>query len=207
MFENLTEEQKKILSQEGDLIVIAGPGTGKTYTLINKIKYLLENNPPEKILVLTFSLKTSQELKARLKKENLSFIKIDTFHGLAYDLWRDYFNKEPPLISEKEKTMILKKLFPKIKNPLRNEKYKEMYFKYLRSKNLLDFELLLYEVSKINLPDFKNYYIIIDEFQDLSPDILEFLKPFQKANFLLFGDPNQSIYGFRGVNLEKIYTF
>jgi superfamily I DNA/RNA helicase len=207
MFENLTEEQKKILSQEGDLIVIAGPGTGKTYTLINKIKYLLENNPPEKILVLTFSLKTSQELKARLKKENLSFIKIDTFHGLAYDLWRDYFNKEPPLISEKEKTMILKKLFPKIKNPLRNEKYKEMYFKYLRSKNLLDFELLLYEVSKINLPDFENYYIIIDEFQDLSPDILEFLKPFQKANFLLFGDPNQSIYGFRGVNLEKIYTF
>jgi superfamily I DNA/RNA helicase len=208
MIENLTEEQKKIIFQEGDLIVIAGPGTGKTYTLVNKIKYLLENNnAPEKILVLTFSLKTSQELKARLNREKLNFIKVDTFHGLAYDLWRDYFDREPSLISEKEKTKIFKNLFPKIKNPLKDEKNKEVYFKYLKSRNLLDFELLLHEVSKINLPEFKGYYIIIDEFQDLSPDILEFLKSFQKANFLLFGDPNQSIYSFKGVNLEKIYDF
>uniref|UniRef100_A0A7V4JPG5 ATP-dependent helicase n=1 Tax=Thermodesulfobacterium geofontis TaxID=1295609 RepID=A0A7V4JPG5_9BACT len=208
MFENLTEEQKKIIFQEGDLIVIAGPGTGKTYTLVNKIKYLLENNnAPEKILVLTFSLKTSQELKTRLNKEKLNFIKVDTFHGLAYDLWRDYFDREPSLIPEREKIKILKNLFPKIKNPLKDEKNKEIYFKYLKSRNLLDFELLLHEVSKIPLPEFKGYYIIIDEFQDLSPDILKFLKSFQKANFLLFGDPNQSIYSFKGVNLEKIYDF
>jgi len=208
MFENLTEEQKKIIFEEGDLIVIAGPGTGKTYTLVNKIKYLLENNnTPEKILVLTFSLKTSQELKVRLEREKLNFIKVDTFHGLAYDLWRNYFDKHPPLISEKEKIKILKNIFPKIKNPLKDEKNKEVYFKYLKSRKLLDFELLLYEISKIPLPEFKDYYIIIDEFQDLSPEILKFLKSFQKANFLLFGDPNQSIYSFKGVNLEKIYDF
>jgi len=138
MFENLTEEQKKIIFEEGDLIVIAGPGTGKTYTLVNKIKYLLENNnTPEKILVLTFSLKTSQELKVRLEREKLNFIKVDTFHGLAYDLWRNYFDKHPPLISEKEKIKILKNIFPKIKNPLKDEKNKEVYFKYLKSKNYL----------------------------------------------------------------------
>jgi len=56
MFANLTEEQKQVILEEGDLVVIAGPGTGKTYTLINKIKYLLENKNilPEKILVLTY---------------------------------------------------------------------------------------------------------------------------------------------------------
>ncbi|RKX57783.1 MAG: hypothetical protein DRP29_07860, partial [Thermodesulfobacteriota bacterium] len=35
MFANLTEEQKQVILEEGDLVVIAGPGTGKTYTLIN----------------------------------------------------------------------------------------------------------------------------------------------------------------------------
>lgn len=209
MVENLSEEQKKIVFEEGDLIVIAGPGTGKTYTLINKIKYLLEkqNISPEKILVLTYSLKTSQELRSRLNKENLGFIKVDTFHGFAFDIWRDYFGKQPPLISEREKTQILKSLFPKIKNPLKDNKNKEIYFKYLKARNLLDFELLLLEVSKLPLPEFKDYYVVIDEFQDLSPDIMEFLKPLQKATFLLFGDPNQSIYSFKGVNLEKLYTF
>ena len=209
MFANLTEEQKQIILEENDLVVIAGPGTGKTYTLINKIKYLLENKNvlPEKILVLTYSVKTSQELKSRLDKEKLHSIKVDTFHGFAYDLWKDYFNKPPFLISEKEKIKILKSIFPKIKNPLKDKKNKELYFKYLKSKNLLDFELLLYEVSKLPLPEFKDYYLIIDEFQDLSPEILNFLIPFQKANFILFGDPNQSIYSFKGVKLETLYEF
>lgn len=209
MFNNLTEEQKKVIFEEGDLMIVAGPGTGKTYTLVNKIKYLVENKsiPPEKILVLTYSVKTSQELRARLNKENLNFIKVDTFHGLAYDLWKEYFNKPPLLISEKEKTEILKKLFPKINNPLKDKKNKEIYFQYLKSRKLLDFELLLIEVSKLPLPEFKNYYFIIDEFQDLSLDLLEFLTAFQKANFILFGDPNQSIYSFKGVNLKEIYNF
>jgi superfamily I DNA/RNA helicase len=209
MFENLTEEQKRVLFEEGDLAVLAGPGTGKTYTLISKVKYLLEEKafPPEKILVLTYSVKTSQELKIRLDHEGLASIKVDTFHGFAYDLWRNYFNKSPILVSEDEKKKILKTLFPKVKNPLREDKNKEVYFRYLKSRNLMDFELLLYEVSKLPLPDFKGYYFIIDEFQDLSPDLLNFLVPFQKANFILFGDPNQSIYSFRGVNLETLYQF
>ncbi len=209
MFENLTQEQKKVIFEDGDLVVIAGPGTGKTYTLVNKIKYLLENKsiPPEKIFVLTYSVKTSQELRSRLDKENLNFIKVDTFHGLAYDLWKEHFNKAPNLISENEKTKILKELFAKTKNPLKDKKNKEIYFKYLKSRGLLDFELLLYEVSKLPLPEFKGCYFIIDEFQDLSPDLLEFLISFQKANFILFGDPNQSIYSFKGVKLEELYHF
>ncbi len=203
----LTEEQKGILNSEGDLLVIAGPGTGKTYTLIAKVKSLLEKVNPEKILILTYSVKTSQELKNRLKNAGLSEVKVDTFHGLAYDLWREHFQKTPNLISEKDRSSIIKKLFGKVKNPLKNPENKKVYFDYLTKYSLLDFELLLYQVSKFKHLDFKNYYIIIDEFQDLSSDILNFIKIFKDAFFILFGDPNQSIYSFKGVDLYKLYNF
>ncbi len=205
----LTEEQRKILESRGDLLVIAGPGTGKTFTLLKKIKTLLElGTPPQKIYLLTFSLKTSQELKEKLIKLGIKGVKVDTFHGLAYDLYREYYQKEPPLINEKEKLSILKKLFPKEKNPLKDPLKKNQYFLYLKNNKLLDFDLLLKEVSSFLKPEiFLYHYLLIDEFQDLSSDILEFLEPFNKATWILFGDPNQSIYGFRGVDLEKIKAF
>jgi len=206
--ENYTEEQQEIIKTSGDLLVIAGPGTGKTYTLIGKLKYLLEENiKPEKILVLTYSVKVSQELKERLKKNGLDQIKVDTFHGLAYDLWRDYFEKPPVIISEKEKNEILKKLFGRTKKSLQDPANREKYFSFLKKQNLMDFDLLLYEVSKFQHLNFKDYYIIIDEFQDLSSDILEFLTIFKDATFILFGDPNQSIYSFKGASLNYLYNF
>lgn len=208
MFEGYTEEQKRVILEKGNLLVIAGPGTGKTYTLIGKVKHLLEKEEisPEKILLLTYSLKTSQELKERLKRANLNFLKVDTFHGLAYDLWKEEHGKPPYLISEEEKKKILKQLFPKQKNPLKNSSYRNLYFEYLRKKGILDFDLLLLEIKRI--PEkLKNSYIIIDEFQDLFPEILNFLKHFKNSTFIFLGDPYQSIYGFKGVNLEYLKNF
>ncbi len=210
MFEFLTsQEQKKILESSGDLLVIAGPGTGKTFTLLLKVKALLEEGvSPEKIKLLTFSLKTSHELRERLSKLGIREIKVDTFHGFAYDLYRDHYQKEPPLISEKEKLSILKKLFPKEKTPLKNLEKKKEYLSYLEKNHLLDFDLLLKTASSLLNPEFfHKHYFFIDEFQDLSPEILEFLKFLSSSTWILFGDPNQSIYGFRGVNLKNIKEF
>lgn len=208
MFKEYTEEQKKIILEKEDLLVIAGPGTGKTYTLIGKIKHLLEREKvsPEKILVLTYAVKTCQELKEKLKEEDLDFIKVDTFHGLAYDLWRDYHGKSPFIISEEERKKICQKLFPKQRNPLKNFQNKIFYFEYLKKKGILDFDFLLYEIKKVP-KKFEKSFIIIDEFQDLSPDILSFLSNFKETTFILLGDPYQSIYGFKGVNLEYLKNF
>ncbi len=208
MFERYTEEQKKIISEKGDLLVIAGPGTGKTYTLLGKIKYLLEYQEvsPEKILVLTYAVKTSQELKEKLKIANLNFIKVDTFHGLAYDLWREYHGKSPLIISEEEKKKILKSLFPGQKQPLKNFKNRFIYFEYLKKKGVLDFDLLLYEIKKVP-KRFEEGFIIVDEFQDLSYDLLNFLTNFKKTIFIFFGDPYQSIYSFKGVDLNYLKNF
>lgn len=204
----LTEEQKAVIQAKENILVIAGPGTGKTFTLINKVKHLLETfSSPEKILVLTYSLKTCRELKTKFFNQGLTEIKVDTFHGYAYDLWKNFYGTKPPLITEKEKRKIITRFFGKVKNPLKNPQNKKIYFEYLKKNKLLDFELLLLETAKFKDLNFKDYVLIIDEFQDLSKDILEFLKIFKGASFVLFGDPNQSIYKFRGCDPYQTFTF
>ncbi len=203
----LTQEQKKILETKGDLLVIAGPGTGKTYTLFAKVTSLLNHGVKENdIIILAYNLKIAQELKRKAKEKGLPEIKVDTFHGLAYDLWRDYYGKEPPLLKENEKKEIVKKLFKGKKNPLKYSENVKIYHEFLLKNGLLDFDLLLKE-SQFLLQHLGKKYIIIDEFQDLSPDIWEFLSHLPKGSFLFFGDPNQCIYGFKGVDLNFIKKF
>ena len=57
----LTNEEQKsaILTTEGPVLIIAGPGTGKTYTLVKRISYLVaeKNVDPKEIMVVTFTEK------------------------------------------------------------------------------------------------------------------------------------------------------
>ena len=66
--EELNQEQKKaVLSNNKHIMVLAGAGTGKTKTIIHKIKHLIENNHvPSKIAVLTFTRKAANEILYRL---------------------------------------------------------------------------------------------------------------------------------------------
>jgi len=203
----LTVEQRQIIESIGDIVVIAGPGTGKTFTLLAKIESLINQGIKEKdILVLAYNLKIAEELKKKVRDRGLLEVRVDTFHGLAYDLWRDYYEKEPPLIKESEKKEIIKKLFKNQRKPLTKPENRKIYQEFLSKHNLLDFDLLLKETRPL-LEKLENKYIIIDEFQDLSPEIWEFLSHFSKGTFLFFGDPNQCIYGFKGVNLEFTKNF
>ena len=69
---NANDEQKKAISTtEGPLLIIAGPGTGKTYTLVKRIIYLIteKNVQPEEILIATFTEKAAKELITRITNE------------------------------------------------------------------------------------------------------------------------------------------
>ncbi len=82
--------------QGGAAIVTAGPGTGKTHTLVSWICTALEKDRarPENILAITFTNKAALEMKQRLAAllgENADKITVCTFHALCFDIIRSHF--------------------------------------------------------------------------------------------------------------------
>jgi superfamily I DNA/RNA helicase len=79
---------------DGPLMVDAGPGTGKTKTLVARIEHLLANNvQPSKILALTFSNKAAAEMTERVERQNSAaapLMWIGTFHAFGLELLRLY---------------------------------------------------------------------------------------------------------------------
>ena len=93
-FKNANENQREaIVSVDGPLLIIAGPGTGKTFTLVQRIVYLIEekNVQPDNIMVATFTEKAAKELITRISNElicknlniNIREMYIGTFHSIC----------------------------------------------------------------------------------------------------------------------------
>ena len=68
------QQMEAIQSTEGPLLIIAGPGTGKTFTLVKRIVYLITecHIAPEEIMVATFTEKAAKELITRVTNELLA---------------------------------------------------------------------------------------------------------------------------------------
>ena len=93
-FGNANEGQRKaIAAAEGPVLITAGPGTGKTYTLVQRTIYLIEECgvKPESIFIATFTEKAAKELITRITNElsdrgivaNINEMYIGTFHSLC----------------------------------------------------------------------------------------------------------------------------
>jgi DNA helicase-2/ATP-dependent DNA helicase PcrA len=88
------EQKDAVLHEGGHLLVVAGPGTGKTMTLTHRIAYLLREGvaSPEQVLALTFTRKAAKEMAqriARLLQDSLAGkIYVSTFHRFCLDLLR-----------------------------------------------------------------------------------------------------------------------
>lgn len=89
---NLSKRQREIVEfDEGAILVKAGPGSGKTRVLIERIKNLLRKKKRCKILALTFSNLAAEEMKARLDEdkdieEYVKNVTVGTIHSFALDL-------------------------------------------------------------------------------------------------------------------------
>ncbi|CAM3590147.1 ATP-dependent DNA helicase [Arcobacter aquimarinus] len=98
--EQYTNEQKEAITSDNNLRIIACAGSGKTKTLVGKIKYLLENskNPkiePENIIAFTYTEKAANELKSRVvskidSKHGIAQMFVGTIHGWCLKVLQDY---------------------------------------------------------------------------------------------------------------------
>ena len=218
----LDQAQFQAASCKGRALVIAGPGAGKSRTLLARALYLLDSGvPPENIFLLTFTVKTARELKERIKSLKAPEIKVDTFHGLAFDLCR-LQGKSPRLLNQKEQESLFKEILRRRGKPLRgarklletllagqrdDEGLLSAYEKALEEEGLWDFRRLLKEAGKENPLQEKKIHLLVDEFQDLNSELLSFLRSFKRACFYFVGDPAQAIYGFRGARPELVKDF
>lgn len=84
---NMNEEQEKAVQTLNDTLLIAGAGSGKTFTIINKINHLIDNNiyTEKDILVISFTNESVNDIKRKCNKN----IEISTFHKLAINILKD----------------------------------------------------------------------------------------------------------------------
>lgn len=107
-------QTQAIQHTDGPCLVLAGPGSGKTLTIVNRVKYLIEKQKvrPEEILVVTFTRFAAAEMKSRfclvMGKRDLP-VTVGTFHGIYYGIlkWAYRMNQEN-ILSETEKYQILR---------------------------------------------------------------------------------------------------
>ncbi len=120
----LNPEQKEAAEHSGGpLLVRAGPGTGKTQTLIGRLEYLKKQHVnPESVLVLTFSNKAAEEMSDRaltIWPEATGAAWIGTFHSFGLDIVRRFYDRlglpsEPRLIDTTETIALLEEEFVQI---------------------------------------------------------------------------------------------
>jgi len=250
-----TEQREAVEHESGPLLIIAGPGAGKTMTLTHRIAYLIKNRniSPENILAVTFTDKAAREMRDRLKSLLISSTdsvlpRVATFHALCFQILRDEGNSDYAVIDDDERKAFLSEAIRAVKqkgisfslkpdvlsdkivsakqNILSHEEIEaeefvvtvyETYQALLAQECRYDYEDLILNVVKLlesNAEIREKYsehfrYIFVDEYQDLNQGqyrIIKALSPHDK-DLCVIGDPDQSIYGFRGSDVSYFQRF
>ena len=94
------QQLEAILATDGPVLIIAGPGSGKTFTLVERIVYLITRKgvAPESLFVVTFTDKAARELTTRISnrlselgiKFNLNEMYLGTFHSICLRILEDF---------------------------------------------------------------------------------------------------------------------
>lgn len=109
---DLNDAQRKAVTYgEGPLLVLAGPGSGKTFTITKRILYLLDQGiPPAQLLVITFTREAAMSMQRRFQEMSGSFLPVNfgTFHSIFYHiLQKSHVIKSHKLLTNSEKKKIL----------------------------------------------------------------------------------------------------
>ena len=203
----LDEEQlAAVNSEEKQLLIVAGPGSGKTTVLTRRIAHLIsdKNLKPENCLAITFTRRAAQEMRTRLAKllgERAKDLAIHTFHSLCFNILKENYeaaglNPDFRVMSEQEKELCTD---PKLlENTLNFDELITLTVKLLEENP---------EITTGYRERFQN--VSVDEYQDIDENqykLIRLLVP-TDGRICVIGDPNQAIYGFRGGDSKFFKNF
>jgi DNA helicase-2/ATP-dependent DNA helicase PcrA len=256
----LTETQREaVLHMDGPLLILAGPGSGKTRVITCRIAHLIQQGvPASQILAITFTNKAAAEMKQRVEAMlpgNRVF--ISTFHSLGVRLLRQYadrlgLDRNFTIYDQADRVRVVKMALDsaeldtsrftpdtiqgaisKAKNQLMlpdqyakqaNDYFKqivaqvyEVYEKKMRDAAALDFDdLLLWPALALKNDaemraelDARYRYVLIDEYQDTNKAQYAISRglSIDYPNLCVVGDPDQSVYRWRGADIRNILDF
>lgn len=199
-------QQAAVNSTENQLLIVAGPGSGKTTVLTRRIAHLISSGKfmPENCLAITFTRRAAQEMRERLAKlleTDGSKINIHTFHSLCFSILKENYaaaglHPDFTVMSEQEKNLCTD---PKL------------------LERALNFEELITLTVKLleENPDIQQQYrerftyVSVDEYQDIDENQYKLIRLLVPADgkICAIGDPNQAIYGFRGGDSRFFQNF
>lgn len=118
LFGTLNEAQQEAVETRGPLLIIAGPGTGKTRTITYRIAHLISQGlaRPDQILAITFTNKAAEEMRERLDyllqdPKIMREITIGTFHSFCYHLLSSERVESYRLLTDRDRIEFMKALF------------------------------------------------------------------------------------------------
>lgn len=123
------QQRVSVITDEENILVVAGAGSGKTLTISAKVKYLVENINilPKDILLITFTKKAAEEMETRIKDKLGIDIKVKTFHALGYELLSYFEDRKADIYPGPENfTKDFREKFE-----TENEEYAKLLFEYL----------------------------------------------------------------------------
>lgn len=260
LLSDLTSAQRQaVTTTEGPLLILAGPGSGKTRVITRRIGYLLQSGVrPDRILAITFTNKAAGEMKRRVEQLfPRSRVWISTFHSFGVRILREYasvleLDRNFTIYDMKDRSQVVKTALAeanvdahrftperigaaisRAKNLLESPveyaqkagdffeqvvaKVYPVYQQKLRDAHALDFDDLLfwlayllkrYPEARAEL-DSRFRYVMIDEYQDTNKAQYEIARnlSIDYPNLCVVGDPDQSIYKFRGSDIRNILDF
>lgn len=227
----------------GPLLIIAGPGTGKTRTLTHRIAHLVTEHDvaPERCLAITFTRRAAQEMAERLTAlvpDHAPRLTIATFHSLGRTILREQYERaglsaEFGIADEARQLQVAtevtgaerpaRRLLAEAARQRRGTGDPEhadavrRYTEELRRQDLVDFDELitlparLLEAEPDLAAGYRDRYrwVSVDEYQDIDEQqyrLLRLLTP-PDGNLTAIGDPDQSIYRFRGADVGFFLRF
>ena len=259
-YDQLTSSQRKaVFHIEGPLLVLAGPGSGKTRVITYRIAALIDSGvKPQNICAITFTNKAADQMRQRVFGLGIAAgVCVSTFHSMCVRILRQYaelakINSNFSIYNESEQLVCIKQAIKDcqldstnfqparmleaisaLKNNLEDVDTfgacaddffsKTLAMIYARYQNILsrqgalDFDDLLMKTAGLlnGCPEvcrklserFK--YLLVDEYQDTNRAQYEIAKALVSThdNICVTGDPDQSIYQWRGADIRNILAF